>query len=188
MDEVRFTRKRKIILKFTPLSIVLEALALLALIACLLIVDRCYPDLPDEVPTVLGVGGSIEQWGPKETTLLHPILAVFVYIVLFCINLIIRQSCPPDRTLPRLSAALNVLSIAKTLFLLYEAAMTWYAFRFYSPAPGWLLWLLLALEAVLLVVSILWIRRIPRGVPIPAEAPPKPEETAPEEETPSDED
>ena len=52
MAEFSLLRRKKLILKFTPLSIALEALAFLALAAGFLIMDRLYGALPETVPTV----------------------------------------------------------------------------------------------------------------------------------------
>jgi len=157
MSELQFMRRRKLILKFTPRSVVLEVLAFLALLASLLFAERLYPGLAPVVPTKFAADGSVLATGVKELTLLHPILAVFVYVILFCVNIIIRQSCPPDRPLPVLTLVLDAIAAAKTLFLAWQAALTWYALRL-RPAPGWPLWVFLAALAVLAAVTALLIR------------------------------
>jgi len=158
MAEFSLLRKKKIILKFTPLSIVLEVLALAALVAGLLVTDRLYPGLAETVPVKFAADGSVLETGVKEVTLLHPILAVFVYIILTCLNIIVRQSCPPDRPLPVVSIILDVAAVAKMLFLAYQSALTWYAMRL-TAAPGWLLRALIAAEAVVGIVTVLLIRK-----------------------------
>lgn len=158
MAEFNLLRRKKLILKFTPLSIALEALAFLALAAGFLIMDRLYPGLPETVPTVFAPDGSALGTAVKEVTLIHPILATFVFIILLCVNIIARQSCPPDRPLPVLRILLGALSAAKTLFLAYEAGRTWYAMSL-RPAPGWLLSVLIAAEAVLAAVTAALILR-----------------------------
>lgn len=95
MAEFNLLRRKKLILKFTPLSIALEALAFLALAAGFLIMDRLYPGLPETVPTVFAPDGIVLGTAVKEVTLIHPILATFVFIILLCVNIIARQSCPP---------------------------------------------------------------------------------------------
>ena len=158
MAEFTIFRKKKIILKFTPLSIALEVLAFLALLAGLLITDRLYSALPETVPVAFAADGGVLRTGQKEVLLLHPILATFVYIIFTCINLIVRQSCPPDRPLPVLTLVLNAVSVAKALFLAYQSLLTWYALRL-VPAPAFLLRALIAAEAVVGAVTVLLIRR-----------------------------
>ena len=136
MAEFSLLRRKKLILRFTPVSIALEALAFLALAAGFIIMDMLYPELPKTVPTAFSADGSVLATGLKEVTLIHPILATFVFIILLCINIIARQSCPPDRPLPVLSIGLNALSVAKMLFLAYEAGRTWCAMSL-RPAPAW---------------------------------------------------
>ena len=158
MAEFTFFRKKKFILKFTPQDIALEALAFLALCVGLVVTDRLYPALPETVPAAFASDGSVLKTGLKEITLLHPILATFVYIILTCLNLIVRQSCPPDRPLPVLTLVLNAVSVAKALFLAYQSLLTWYALRL-VPAPAFLLRALIAAEAVVGAVTVLLIRR-----------------------------
>ena len=158
MAEFNLLRRKKLILKFTPLSIALEALAFLALAAGFLIMDRLYPALPETVPTVFAPDGSVLGTAVKEVTLIHPILATFVFIILLCVNIIARQSCPPDRPLPILRTVLDAVSVAKALFLVYEAGRTWYAMSL-RPAPDWTLYALLGAEAVLIAVTTALILR-----------------------------
>ncbi len=158
MAEFSLLRRKKLILKFTPLSIALEALAFLALAAGFLIMDRLYPALPETVPTVFAPDGSVLGTAVKEVTLIHPILATFVFIILLCVNIIARQSCPPDRPLPILRTVLDAVSVAKALFLAYEAGRTWYAMSL-RPAPGWTLYALIGAEAVVAAAAAALILR-----------------------------
>ena len=158
MAEFSLLRRKKLILRFTPLSIALEALAFLALAASFLIMDRLYPALPETVPTVFAPDGGVLRTGVKEVTLIHPILATFVFVILLCVNIIARQSCPPDRPLPVLRTVLDAVSVAKALFLVYEAGRTWYAMSL-RPAPDWTLYALLGAEAVLIAVTTALILR-----------------------------
>ena len=157
MAEFSLLRRKKLILKFTPLSIVLEALAFLVLNASFLIMDRLYPALPETVPTAFAPDGSVLGTGLKEVTLIHPIFAVFIFIILLCANIVVRQSCPPDRPLPVLRTVLDAVSVAKTLFLAYEAGRTWYAMSL-RPAPAWTLYALIGSEAVVIAVTAALIR------------------------------
>ena len=158
MAEFSLLRRKKLILKFTPLSIALEALAFLALAAGFLIMDRLYPALPETVPTAFAPDGSVLATGAKEVTLVHLILAAFVFIVLLCVGIVARQSCPPDRPLPALQTVLDAVSAGKTLFLAYEAARTWYAMSL-RPAPGRLLWALIGAELAAAAVAAVLICR-----------------------------
>ena len=158
MAEFSLLRRKKLILRFTPLSIALEALAFLALAAGFLIMDRLYPALPETVPTAFAPDGSVLAAGVKEVTLVHLILAVFVFIVLLCVNIVARQSCPPDRPLPVLQTVLDAVSAGKALFLAYEAGRTWYAMSL-RPAPAWLLYVLIGAEIAAAAVTAALIRR-----------------------------
>jgi len=158
MEQFSLLRRKKLILKFTPLSVALEALAFAALIAGMLAVDRFYPALPETVPTAFAADGSALAWGVKETTLLHAILSLFVYIILTALNFIVRQSCPPDRPLPVLRIVLDAVAAAKTLFLAHQAMLTWCALRL-QPAPRWPLYALIAAEAAVCAVTALLIRK-----------------------------
>ena len=159
MAEFSLLRRKKLILKFTPLSIALEALAFLALAAGFLIMDRLYGALPETVPTAFAPDGSVLGTGVKEVTLIHPIFATFIFIVLLCVNIIARQSCPPDRPLPTLQTILNAVSVGKALFLAYEAGRTWYAMSL-RPAPVWTLYALIGAEiAAAAVTAALILRR-----------------------------
>ena len=159
MAEISLFRRKKLILKFTPLSIALEALAFLALAACFLIIDLRYGALPETVPTAFAPDGGVLVTGAKEVTLIHPIFAAFVFLVLLCVNIIARQSCPPDRPLPTLQSILNAVSIGKALFLAYEAGRTWWAMSL-RPAPAWMLYALIGAEiAVAAVTAAVILRR-----------------------------
>jgi len=158
MAEFSLLRRKELILKFTPVSIALEALAFLALAAGFLIMGRLYPALPETVPTAFAPDGSVLATGVKEVTLIHPIFAAFVFILLLCINIIARQSCPPDRPLPTLRLVLGAVSVAKALFLAYEAGRTWCAMSL-RPAPGWMLYALIGAEAVAAAVTAALILR-----------------------------
>ena len=159
MAEFSLLRRKKLILRFTPVSIALEALAFLALAAGFIIMDMLYPELPKTVPTAFSADGSVLATGLKEVTLIHPILATFVFIILLCINIIARQSCPPDRPLPVLSIVLNALPVAKMLFMVYEAGRSWYAMSL-LPAPAWTAYVLIGAEAVVIAVTFILIRRV----------------------------
>ncbi len=158
MAEFSLLRRKTINLKFTPLSIALEALSFLALAAGFLIMDRLYPALPATVPTVFSPDGSVLSTGVKEVTLIHLIFAVFVFIVLLCANIVARQSCPPNRPLPTLGSILDALSVMKALFLAYEAGRTWYAMSL-RPAPGWMLYVLIGAEILTAAVTAVLILR-----------------------------
>ena len=158
MSEFHLLRRKKIIMKFTPLSVALEVLALGALVAGLLFTDRFFPSLAETVPVKFAADGSVLETGVKEVTLIHPILATFVYIIVTCVNIIIRQSCPPDRPLPMLRIVLDAVAIAKILFLAYQSALTWFALHL-QPSPGWLLRALIGAEALLAAAAVLYIRK-----------------------------
>lgn len=158
MAEFSLLRRKKLILKFTPLSIALEALAFLALAAGFVVMDLLYPALPGTVPTAFSADGSVLSTGVKEVTLIHPIFATFIFIILLCINIIARQSCPPDRPLPKLRVILDLLSAAKILFLVYEAGRTWCAMSL-IPAPGWMLYALIGAELIVVLSGVLLVMR-----------------------------
>ncbi len=158
MAQFSLFRRKKLIMKFTPLSIVLEALAFVALGLGFVVMDLLYPALPATVPTAFAADGSVLATGVKEVTLVHLILGAFVFIILLCINIIARQSCPPDRPLPTLGTVLNALSAAKALFLAYETGRTWYAMSL-RPAPGWMLYALIGAELIVAAAAALIIIR-----------------------------
>ncbi len=158
MAEFTLLRRKKLIMRFTPASIALEALAFLALAAGFIVMDVLYPALPETVPTVFSADGGVLGTGMKEVTLIHQILATFVFVLFLCINIIARQSCPPDRPLPILRVILDAVSAAKVLFLVYASGRTWCAMSL-RPAPGWMLYALIGAELVVAAVAAMLIRR-----------------------------
>jgi uncharacterized membrane protein len=60
----------------------LEVVALLAALVPLMIVLRCWPTLPDQVPAHFGITGRPDRWGGRWNVWVLPILSIAIYVLL----------------------------------------------------------------------------------------------------------
>ena len=69
-------------LRYTPLQILLEALALALLCGLLLYIYLQWEQIPARVPLHFNALGEIDRWGNKTSLLILPGVAVFAYLLL----------------------------------------------------------------------------------------------------------
>jgi len=76
------------VIKIEPKAIdkIVDALALVFLLLLLVVVFQYYPHLPNLIPTHFGKNGQVDDFGSKNTILLLPALAVFLFVLLQVLN------------------------------------------------------------------------------------------------------
>ena len=158
MSLMNSLQKNKINLKYSSVSLVLEALGILALFAVWAVAVTMYPSVGDTVPRSFGPDGTPLEWTVREFSLIFPIFAVFIYVVVTAGCLATRRAAPPDRPCPVLVGILNAIAAAKIFFLIYALIRTRCAMSC-VPAPGWLLPLLFVLFALTAVFAVFAIRK-----------------------------
>ncbi len=131
-------RQDKIMLRYSPLSIVLEALSCIALMAMLALAVNMYPSVGETFPIGFGDGGEVLRYAPRSTAMFHPIITVIVYVIITGGCLAARKAAPPDTPCPRMEAVLNCICVCKSVYILHETAVTWCNMSF-VPVFGWLL-------------------------------------------------
>ncbi len=63
-----------------------DALAFVFLLLMLVMVSQHYADLPEKIPTHFGSGGTVDEFGSKQTILILPTLGVFIFIMMLVLN------------------------------------------------------------------------------------------------------
>ncbi len=64
----------------TPIDRALDTLAMMGLLYMVVITVIYYPQLPATIPTHFNFAGRADDWGPKSTLLLLPVMNVVMYI------------------------------------------------------------------------------------------------------------
>lgn len=152
---------KKIMLKYSAFSIVLEVLGWLLLMAVLLIGVDMYGELGAQIPIRFNEAGEPLEWGVRESAMFHPIFAVLIYIIVTGAGVIVRRSAPPDTPCPRLCAVLNAIAGMKIAFLVYELALTYFKMSC-LPVSGTILYGLVAACVLIAAVCALYIVRVNR--------------------------
>jgi len=70
----------------TAIDRIVDALALVFLLLLLVMVFQYYPHLPNLIPTHFGKNSQADNFGSKNTILLLPALAVFLFVLLQVLN------------------------------------------------------------------------------------------------------
>ncbi len=148
-----FQRDKKINMKYSRSALILEVLSWLLVVGVLVYVIQVYPSLGDTVATSFGANGQASEWGAKAVVLMQPIAAVFVYIVLTGIGVVMRRAVLPGEEYPVLERVLLAVLGVKCVYLAYKLGKCYFVLG-QRPVP---LWLDLAFVAVLLMIVALCI-------------------------------
>ncbi len=81
------TSKPKLHLRFDRKQKIIQILAILGLMICIVLATCSYGDLPDEIPRHFGIDGHPDAWGSKNYIWTLPVLALLIYTFL---NVLIR--------------------------------------------------------------------------------------------------
>ena len=120
-------RDKKIVLKYTPAARALEALCFLLILALLYLAVTMYQSAPEDIPKSFDAMGAPVQWMTKETALLPPILAVFIYIIATGIGVILRRAAARNEPGGTLAAMLMIILCVKAVYLAYAIIRTYFA-------------------------------------------------------------
>lgn len=148
-----FKRQTKIILKYSRVAIVLEVACWLLLAALLIYTMQMYGSLGETIAVSFDSHGAPIVWKAKAAALVHPIFAIFFYIVLTGAGIIIRRSVSPDEGYPILRRALISILCVKAIYLIYELAYTYFTMsQIPVPASLKILFGLAVLAVILLTI------------------------------------
>lgn len=148
-----FKRDTKLMLKYSRTAAVLEVLGWVLMAAVLIYSIQAYSSLGDSIATAFDSRGVPTEWKAKAAALMHPITAVFVYIVLTGIGIIVRRAVSPDEDYPILRRVLIALLCAKAEYLLYELAATYFTMS-QQPAPALLKVLFVVAEFITVLLTV----------------------------------
>ena len=84
-NHVMNTRPR-IRIEPTPTDIVVEIAAVAAVVFCVYVTARFYPELPQRMPTHSNLVGKVDGWGPKSSLVGMPILTLVLYLALSAVS------------------------------------------------------------------------------------------------------
>jgi|GEM_PF-6977489 len=129
-------KDKKIVLKYTPISMSLEALCFLLFTIGLVLAVNMYPEAPELVPNRYSISGEILEWSGSAAALIHCILAVFAYIILTGLGIIIRRLSPHNNEHSALGATLLALLLVKAVYLA-SAMLKTYCAMSALPMPFW---------------------------------------------------
>ncbi|MGN1001142.1 MAG: hypothetical protein ACI4PC_00095 [Oscillospiraceae bacterium] len=149
---------KAIVLKYSHLSILIEVLGWLLIMAVLLTAVGLYPGI-EQFPTDFSEGGEVTGWTVREVAMARPIYAVIIFVIITGLGVIIRRAAPPDTPCPRLCAVLNVLQSCKLVYLAYTLVAVWYELHL-MPVPTFLLPIALMFCAALAVGCTVYLLRI----------------------------
>lgn len=151
-------RKDKgIIWKYAPTALVLEGIGVALILLVLFLTATLYPDAPNSVPRHFTAGGVIAEWGEKRLALLWPIAAVYVYLILTGVGLLVRRMPADGKTKDRLSMVLMLILCVKIVFLLFVLAGA-YATMLAQDLPLWAAFILPVGIGITVIVGITMIR------------------------------
>ena len=80
--------------------IILLAISVLLIIACLIATVICYSSLPDEIPMHYGGDGSVDRYGGKGSAFLVPIISLVIFAILVFMLFIPRVLENPNTLRP----------------------------------------------------------------------------------------
>ena len=145
--------------KRSPLNWAMEALALLALIATVLLLTSSWQQLPPIVPVHFGVTGAPNAWGGKDTLWFLPVLSAVLYL-----SLTIAAKYPSslnipiaiDREQPGVQSLLLGMAITlKAAVLLVLLALVWLSIQTaLGQSDGLGIWFLPVTVMILLLIPI----------------------------------
>lgn len=105
--------------KLNIYQIVLVALTVLLVIACIVATLICLPSLPDKIPTHYGVGGNVDRYGGRASALSIPIINLLMFIM-FGLFILSPKTLENPNTIKPLDPRFKPLIAKETLSMLIE--------------------------------------------------------------------
>lgn len=116
-------QQHKIALEPSPADRILEGLALAGLVVLLAVPAVYYSDLPDTIPTHFNAAGEADDYGPKITIWLLPLIGLGLYVALTLINRQPQIFNYPVKITPENAG--RQYQLATRLIRLLKAGITW---------------------------------------------------------------
>ena len=146
-------KNKKMVLKYTTTSMVLEALGFLLFTAVLVFAVSRYPGAPELVPNNYTLSGEIIDWAGREASLIHCILAVFMYIIFTGLGTILRRISPHNNEHSALGTTLLALLLIKAVYMVSALLKTHYSMSA-LPMPTWAVLVLPASTALIILGTV----------------------------------
>ena len=127
---------KRIILKYSSPALVLELVGVVLILSILYFTVTLYPGLQDTVPKQFSIAGSITAWGSRQIALLWPMAAVYVYLVLTALSLLIRRIPDENGHNKKISTTLMMILCAKIVFMVFALVST-YSTMMICDMPSW---------------------------------------------------
>ena len=127
---------KRIILKYSPPALVLELVGVVLILSILYFTVTLYPGLHDSVPKQFSLSGAVTAWGSKQIALLWPMAAVYTYIVLTAVSLLIRRIPDENGHNTKISTTLMIILCAKIVFVVF-ALVSAYSTMLLRDMPSW---------------------------------------------------
>ena len=105
--------------KLSVYQIVLLALTVILVIACIVATLICLPSLPDKIPTHYGVGGSVDRYGGRASAFSIPVINLLM-LIMFGLFILSPNILENPNTLKPLDPRFKPLIAKETLSMLIE--------------------------------------------------------------------
>lgn len=146
--------------RLTRYQLIIEIIALVLLLACIVATLLCYPSLPDKVPSHYNINGNIDKWSGRSSVFAVMGFNVAMYLLLVLI-LFFPKALKPN-TLRPLDMRFQPQIQRETISVLAECTLLCVLMFDYiqmfslmqKPMIAWPIWLICALMLVSCMVRI----------------------------------